>query len=161
MTEKTRIKLENVISKFPSEYRESFRNIIEYVISLGYNPKVNAGETYADFVKNKHGKVIMKIENGYEKPPMPKLPRMNIRLDALPVLAGIFQEAILHFKESHCLKCGKCDGKYGLKYILLNGKEVYTCRHTIYIPSFNADNITIIKETLKLQDEYLIKHYST
>ena len=161
MTEKTRIKLDNVISKFPAEYQESYRGITEYVISLGYNPKVNAGETYADFVKSKHGKIIMKIECGYEKPPASKIPRLNIRFDVLPTLFGMFEDAFLQFKKSHCPKCGKCNGKFGLKYMLSNENEVYTCRSTIYIPSFNTDNISEIKEVLKAQDEHLIRLYTT
>ena len=160
MTEKTKIKLNNVISKFPNEYQELYRDITEHVISLGYNPKVNAGETYADFVKSKHGKIIMKIECGYEKPPLLKIPRLNIRFDVLSILSGIFEDAFLQYKKSHCPKCGKCDGKFGVKYILSSKNEVYTCRSTIYIPSFDACNLTEIKEVLKTQDEHLIKLYS-
>jgi len=161
MTQKTGIKLENVISKFPKEHQELFRDIAEYVISLGYNPKVNAKETYADFVKSKHGKIILKIECGYEKPPATKIPRLNIRFDVLPKLFGIFEDALLQFKKSHCPKCGKCHGKFGLKYTLSNGNEVYTCRSTIYIPSFDTNNMPEIKEVLKAQDEHLIRLYAT
>ena len=160
MTEKARIKLENVISKFPAEYQELYRNIAEYVISLGYSPKVNAGETYADFVKSKHGKIIMKIECGYEKPPALKIPRINIRFDVLPNLSGMFEDAVLQFKKSHCPKCGKCNGTFGVKYTLSNEKEVYTCRSTIYMPSFDTNNLSEIKEVLKAQDEHLVRLYA-
>jgi len=160
MTEKQKVKVNNVIQKFPNEYNELFQEIVEYITSLGYIPKVNANETYADFIKNKHGRVIMKIECGYEKPPAIKIPRLNIRLDALPKCTGIFEEAVLHFKKTFCPKCGKCDGKYGLNYVLSNGGEIYTCRHTIHIPSFNTDTISEIKQALKIQDDYLLKNYS-
>ena len=161
MTEKSKIKLDNVISKFPDEYKELFKEIVEYVISLGYNPKVNINETYVDFVKSKHGKIIMKIECGYEKSPAIKIPRLNIRFDALPNLYGIFEEAVLYYKKVNCSRCGKCDGKHGLKYILSNKNEVYICRYTIYIPTFNITNILLIKEALKIQDHYLMDMYTS
>ena len=107
MTEKTRHKLDNVISKFPDEYQPIYREIVDYTVSLGYTAKVNAKETYADFIKSKHGKIRVKIECGYEKPPASKIPRLNIRFDVLPRLFGMFEDASLQFKKSHCHKCGK------------------------------------------------------
>jgi len=156
MTEKTKIKLNNVISKFSKEYQGLFREIAEYIISLGYNPKVNAGETYADFIKSKHGKTIMKIEMGYDNP---SIPRLSIRFDALPVCSGIFQEAIEHFIE-RCSRCRKCTGKLGNKYVLPDGREIFPCRAVIYMPFFNADNLSEVKDALKMQDDFLMTHCS-
>ena len=150
MTEKTRIKLDSVISKFLDEYRDLYRELVEYVVSLGYSAKVNAKETYADFVKSKHGKTIMKIECGYENP---AIPRLSIRFDALSVCSGNFQKAIERFIEG-CPNCRKCNGRFGNRYLLSDGREVFPCRATIYMPSFG---LLEVKEALKLQDDFLMK----
>jgi hypothetical protein len=154
MAEKTKIKLDNVICKFSKENQELFRELTEYIVSLGYNPKVNARET--DFIKSKHGKTIMKIETGYGSSPVP---RLNIRFDAMPVCIGIFQEAIEHFIE-RCSRCRKCTGKLGNKYVLPDGRETFPCRAVIYMPFFNADNLSEVKDALKMQDDFLMTHCS-
>jgi len=156
VTEKTKIKLDHVISKFSDEYKALFQEITEHIISLGYTAKVNVKETYADFVKSKHGKTIMKIECGYDNP---QIPRLSIRFDALPVCSGHFQEAIEHFIEG-CPSCRKCNGRFGNKYVLSDGREVFPCRATIYMPFFNTDTLSEVKEALSIQDDFLIKHHS-
>jgi hypothetical protein len=152
MTEKQKVSFEKIIGAIPVNSREAYREVAEYIMSLGYNPRLNGGETYADFIKSKHRKTIMKIETG-------KTPRLAIRFDALPVCSGIFKEAVEKRKMSYCPKCKyKCNGNNGIskKYVLPDGRECYICNVVIDIPAFNAENVSKIKEVLKIQDEHLM-----
>ena len=160
MTEKQKISLDTIISAVSDDYRDSFRQVAEYAISLGYNPKLNAKKTYADFIKSKHGKTLMKIDTDPKFPP-----RLAIRFDALPVYSGIFLEAIeyrvdLLEQMGHkvrCWGCKKCDGTIGYKYKLSDGREGFLCgRGVIDIPSFAAEHISKIKDALKVQDDFLM-----
>jgi hypothetical protein len=159
MTEKQRISLEKIISALPENRQEAFREIAEYVMSLGYSPKMNPRGTYADFVKSKHKKTIMKIDT------IGDTPRLAIRFDAIPVCFGILQEAV-EKRAKECGKynsCSKCDGsgEYLKKYTLPNGRECYICNAVIDIPAFNVENIPEIKEALRIQDEFLMSPTTT
>ena len=159
MTEKQKTSLETIIAALPDYSQQAFREIAEYVISLGYTPTLNKKKTYVDFVKSKHKKTIMKIDTTYHAP------RLAIRFNALPVCTDIFQKAV----EGRLKICGsydsckKCDRTFGDIYVLPGGKKVRICNAVIDIysavadiPFLSAENITEIKEALKMQDEWLI-----
>ena len=153
MTDKTKIKLDNVIAKFPGEYQPIYREIIDYAVSLGYTAKINKNETYADFIKSKHGKIIMKIECGYKGS---QIPRLNLRLDAMHPYEGIFKKALEH-RISFCQHCNRCHGSIGIKYVFPNGETGYVCSATIYLPDFSANDIPAVKNALMIQDTFLIQ----
>ena len=159
MTEKQKTALETIISALPDYSQGAFREIAEYAMSLGYTPKLNKKNTYADFIKSKHKKTIMKIDAAYQAP------RLAVRFNALPVCTGIFQMAV----EERLKICGSygscktCAGTFGDIYTLPNGKKVRICNAVIdvysavsSIPFFSAANIAEIKEALKLQDDFLM-----
>ena len=162
MTEKTKIKLDTLISKFPDEYRIFFREIAEHAISLGYNPRFNDKISYADFVKSKHGKTILKI-SPYPNCSLLRLPALNMRFDGLPVCHGIFQEAAeFSANAEHCIKCNKCGGSRKIKYTLSDGSEIFgCCQHIRDIPSYSIENLSEIKDALKTQDDYLMSLIAT
>jgi len=153
MTEKTRHKLDNVIAKFPDEYQPIYREIIDYAVSLGYTAKINKNETYADFIKSKHGKIIMKIECGYKGS---QIPRINLRLDAMHPYEGILMKA-MESRISFCRQCNKCHGSVGIKYSFPNGETGYICSATIYLPDFSANDVPAVKNVLMKQDIFLMQ----
>lgn len=160
MTEKQKNSLNKIISALPDNCRELFREVAEYAVFLEYKPKLNAKETYADFIKSKHGRTILKIETAANPP------RLAMRFDALPVYSGIFREAIENrvnlleqfdwFKGS-CHGCGKCDRTQGYTYELPDGRKGFFCGSgVIDLPSFSNENIAEIKNALKTQDNYFM-----
>ena len=159
ITEKQKYALNQVITALPDKYREAFRGVAEYTVSLGYAPKLNAKGTYADFVKSKHGKTILKIDTAASPP------RLAIRFDTLLEYSGMFQEAVENrvdlleksdwFKGS-CHGCGKCDGTQGYAYALNDGRKGFFCGSgVIDLPPFDDESISAIKDALKAEDDYL------
>jgi len=163
MTEKQQNAFNKIISALPDDCRELFREIAEYATSLGYYPKTNAKETYADFIKIKNRRTILKIDTA-SKPP-----RLAINFFALPEYPGIFYEAVsmrVDLLEQmgytpRCWGCGKCDGTIGYVYALSDGRKGFLCgRGVIELPSFDVENVAEVKEALRIQDEFFMKHYS-
>ena len=161
MTEKTRKKLEDLISKFPDEYKNFFREIFDYLVSLGYNPKFSANLGSAEFSKSKHGRSIMKVYPPYNPDGMPHL---RLRFDGLPVCTGLFEEAV-EIMRSNCERCNhydRCNGANAIKYTMSNGSEVLgSCQPIRDIPKYSVDELPLIKDALKIQDIYLMGLYAT
>ena len=164
MTEKQEYALNKIISSMPDEYRESFLEVAEYAVSLGYKPKLNAKETYADFIKAKTKRPILKIDVDPKFPP-----RLAIQFTPMPAYSGIFYDAIeeragLLEQMGHkprCWGCGKCDGTEGHNYVLRDGRTGFLCgRGVITLPFLRAENVPEVKAALKNQDEYLSIKYS-
>lgn len=162
MTEKKLAKIDKLISAISKDDQKPFREVAEYVVTLGYNPKLNGKETYADFIKSKHGKTIMKIDIDPRFPP-----RLAIRCDALPAWSGIFYKALekrVDLLEGmghtvRCWGCGKCDGTIGYAYSLTDGREGFLCgRGVIDLPTFSSENVAEVKEALKVQDDFLMSN---
>ena len=160
MTEKQNYAFNKIINAISGDNKSAFREVAEYAISLGYMPKLNANETYADFIKSKVKKMIMKIDTDFKYPP-----RLAINFFAIPEYTGIFAEAIefrVHLLAQHghtarCWGCKKCDGTRGYQYKFPDGREIFLCgAGAIDIPSFGAENVTLIKNALKIQDEFLM-----
>ena len=161
MTEKQKNALENVISALPDDCRESYLEVAEYAISLGYMPVLKGSrQDYADFTKSKIKRTILKINTN------PDFRWLAIKFYALPTYTGIFQEAVdarlaywnkLGY-EAHCFGCGKCDGTHGYKCNLPDGKQGFLCGFgMIPLPTFCSENISEVKEALKVQDEFYMK----
>ena len=164
MTEKQKYALNKVITALPNSYRESYLEIAEYTISLGYKPVIKGRrEDYADFINSKLKRTILKINTN------PKFIWPAMKFYALPTYSGIFLEAInerlaywdkLGY-EAHCFGCGKCDGTHGYKCTLPDGKQGFLCGFTVLpLPSFSAENIPEVKKALRLQHEFYSKQTS-
>jgi len=163
MTEKQKNALEKIITALPAEYRENYREVAEYAISLGYTPSVKGvREDYADFTGSKTKKKILKINTD------PKFsPCLSIKFYALPnsEYSAYFQKAIddriltwkrLKYKFS-CFGCGKCDGTEGYIITLPDNEKGFLCGFGLLpLPLLNAENITEVKEALRIQHEYFI-----
>lgn len=161
MTEKQKNALNTVLSALPDDCRESYREIAEYVISLGYMPALKGTrKDYADFTNGKLKKTILKINTN------PDFCCISIKFYSIPHYTGVFQEALderlaywgkLGY-EAKCFGCGKCDGTHGYKCTLPNGKKGFLCGFgLIPMPTFRAENIEEVKEALKLQHEFFVK----
>ncbi len=164
MTEKQSRALEKIISALPENCRHSYLEVAEYAISLGYMPVLKGVRgDYADFTKGKVKKTILKINAN------PDCPWLAIKFYALPVYYGIFQDAIdericywnkLGY-QVHCFGCGKCDGTHGYSVRLPDGRQGFLCGFGVVpLPTFSAENISQVKEALKLQDEFYMNQAS-
>lgn len=158
MTEKQQNALNTILSALPEDCRESYQEIANYAISLGYMPVLKGSrKDYADFINSKLKRTILKINTN------PDCRCIAIKFYALSEYNGIFQDAIderlaywnkLGY-EAKCFGCGKCDGTHGYKCITQSGKKAFLCGFGIVpIPTFNAENIEEIKEAIKIQDEF-------
>ena len=54
MTQKQEGALNKIISVLPDDFRESYREVAEYAVSLGYMPSLKGGGHYSDFTKSEH-----------------------------------------------------------------------------------------------------------
>jgi hypothetical protein len=165
MTEKQKNALNKIIVALPDDCRESYLEIAEYAISLGYMPVLKGKhEDDVDFRKSKTKRTILKIKTN------PKFRRIAMRFYALSEYTGIFKEALnerfdIENKtglETHCfecgIKCGLCDGTHGYLITLPDGKHGFFCGHDVIpLPTFHAENIQEVKESLKIQDEFYLK----
>jgi len=159
MSEKQEYALHKILSSLPDDCREPFREVAEYAISLGYVPKLNAKETYADFNSTKTKRIILKIDAAATPP------RLAMQFCPMPAYSGIFYDAIVErvgilVQMGHtprCWGCGKCDGTEGHTYVLSDGKTGFLCgRGVMTLPSFCAENVSEVKAALKAQDDYLL-----
>ena len=164
MTEKQKYALEKVIAALPDDCRESYREIAEYAISLGYMPTIKgAREDYADFTKSKIRRTILKINTN------PDYLWIAMKFYALPAYTGVFQDAIeerlaywnkLGY-EAHCFGCGKCDGTHGYVCALPEGKQGFLCGFgVIPLPTFCSENIIEVKDALRAQDAFYLEQAS-
>ena len=168
MTDKQKDALENVISALPNDCKKIFKEVAEYAVSLGYMPVARGtNSTYTDFTKSKIKRTILKIDLNSAPP------RLGIKFYAIPKYSGIFQEAIeeriryyakLKYEiTTHCVGCmhsksEKCKGGQGYTFKFPDGKQGFLCGFCVLsIPSFAAENVTEVKEALKLQDHYFMK----
>jgi len=161
MTVKQEYALNKVLTALPNDCRDTFREIAEYAVSLGYMPKImGKRENYADFSKAKLKRTILKINTN------PKFPFLSMKFYALPAYSGIFQKAIderlltwnrLGY-EARCFGCGKCSGTEGYIFTFPDGKQGFLCGFGVLpLPSFCDENISEVKEALRVQDEFFTK----
>ena len=162
MTEKQKIALNKVITDLPDECRESYLEIAECAVSLGYMPVIKGvREDYADFTKSKLKRTILKINTN------PDYRGIAIKFYALSSCGGVFREAIAERLaywnrlgyEARCFGCGKCDGTHGYACALPDGRQGFLCGFgVIPLPTFRSENVSEVKEALKLQDEFFMNH---
>lgn len=162
MSKKQTEALNMIIAALPENCRESFREVAEYAISLGYTPTLKGThKTYVDFSKSKVNRTILKIDANPKFPP-----RLAMKFYALPTYSGIFKDAIdegisvwnKHGYEARCFGCGQCDGTHGYTAIFPNGKQRFMCGRGVFdLPSFSTENISEVKAALKAQDEFYMK----
>lgn len=161
MTVKQQSALNSLITALPDVCRESYQEIAEYAISLGYMPALKGSrKDYADFTNSKLKRTILKINTN------PDYRWIALKFYALLEYNGVFQDAIeerlaywnkLGY-EAKCFGCGKCDGTHGYKCTLPNGEKGFLCGFgVIPIPTFKAENIAEVKEAIKIQDEFFKK----
>lgn len=161
MTEKQRAALETVLAALPEECRESYREVAEYAISLGYMPVLKgARKDYADFTKSRTRRTILKISTN------PKYREISMKFFALPAYARVFRDALAarlaHWRElgyePHCFGCGKCDGTLGYSVALPEGGEGFLCGFCLVpLPTFCAQDVPEVKEALRVQDAFFEK----
>ena len=167
MTEKTRTKLDNFILENPEEYRGFVKELAEYAISLGYNPKFQKNISCVDFIKSKNGRTIMKIYANCNPHGLASdgKPHLRIRFDGLPICTGLFEEAakLCHSVcMAHCNSQSNCNRANAIKYTLSDNSVVLgTCQQIRDIPKYNIEDLPLIKESLKIQDAYLMELYAT
>lgn len=161
MTEKQQNALNVTLSALPDDCRKSYQEIAEYAISLGYIPVLKGSrKDYADFVNSKLKRTILKINTN------PNSRWLAVKFYAIPTYSGVFKDAIderlaywskLGYK-AKCFGCGKCDGTHGYKITLPDGKQGFLCGFgVIPLLTFSAENMSEVKEALKIQDEFFIK----
>lgn len=165
MTDKQRIALSTILTALPDDCRESYREIADYAISLGYMPTLKGvRKDYADFTNAKLKRTLLKINTN------PKYRWIAIKFYAIQEYLGIFQDAIderlvywdkLGY-EAKCFGCGKCDGTHGYRCTLPDGKKGFLCGFgVIPLPTFTAENIAEVKIAMKIQNEFFIMQATT
>ena len=160
MTSKQADAFDKVFSILPEDCQESFREVAEYAISLGYMPAIKGvRKDYLDFTNSKLKRTVLKVQAATPKFP----PYISIKFYAIPTYSSYFQKAVddrlstwsrLKY-EARCFGCGKCDGTEGYSVILPNGKQGFLCGFGILpLPPLFAYNIEEVKEALRLQDDF-------
>ncbi len=162
MTEKQQQALDTVFSTLPEECRESYREIADYVISLGYKPVLRGvHKDYVDFVSSKLKRALLKISAD------PAQHWIGAKFYALPAYHGIFQDAVnLRLAQwerlgypAKCFGCGGCKGKpLGYSCVLPDGTKGFLCGYgMILLPGFGTEQIPEVKEALRLQHEFFLR----
>ena len=164
MTEKQKATLNKILDALPDEHREAFREVAEYAVSLGYMPVLKGSKKdYADFVKSKVKRTILKIDVA------PTPPRLAIKYFALPAYSSIFYDGIeervnMLEKMGHkvrCWGCKKCDSTQGYNYVLSDGREGFLCGGGLLdLAGFSAENISEVKAALKTQDDFFMNNFN-
>ncbi len=161
MTAKQEAALEKVIGALPDGLKESYQEVAEYAMSLGYMPALKGvRQDYVDFTKSRVKKSILKISSN------PNFWELAMKFYALPEYSGIFSEALkmrlaywskLGY-EAKCFGCGNCDGTLGYGIRVSDGKQGFLCGYGVVpLPKFNAENVAEVKDALRQQDEFFIK----
>ena len=84
MTDKQKFALNTIISAIPENDRESFREVAEYAVSLGYMPSLKGvRKDYCDFSNNKLKRTIMKVQTN------PKFPFLEMKSTRLPIFGDM------------------------------------------------------------------------
>ena len=166
MTTKQADAYHKVFSVLPDYCRESFREVADYAISLGYMPAIKGvRKDYLDFSNSKLKRTILKVQAATPKFP----PYIAIKFYAIPMYSPYLQKAVddrqstwnrLNY-EAHCFGCGKCDGTEGYTVTLSDGKQGFLCGFGLLpLPPLCAGNIAEVKEALRFQDEFFKKQAS-
>lgn len=162
MTEKQQAALNAVLSLLPDDCRGSYREVAEYAISLGYMPVIKGTrKDYADFTNSKINRTILKINTS------PNFRWIAMKFFALPEYNGIFRDAVdvrrAYWEKlgyaARCFGCGKCDGTHGYKFYYPDGQSGFLCGYGIVpVPAFKPENVQEVKDALKTQNDFFVRH---
>lgn len=165
VNEKNSQLLNDFISELTESYREMFRDIAEYSISLGYTPKKTKSKDFVlDFFKSKINRTILKMEIHNNAIKM-NGPGLRLKFYANKDYSDIFKQGIqrviedFNGKYTGCYGCGRCKSELeGYTYTYPDGKKVFRCgSELITIHNFNSKNISEIKALIKGQDEFFMR----
>ena len=164
MTQKQEESLNKIISVLPDNCRNSYQEVAEYAVSLGYMPSLKGTNgNYLDFTKSRVKRTILKIQTN------PKFPHLEMKFYAIPKYSAFFQRAVderlltwnrLKY-EVRCFGCGKCDGTEGYTVTLIDGEQGFLCGFGLLpLPSFNTESVPEVKDALRVQDAFFMKQVS-
>jgi len=170
-TKKQKELVESYLSPFENGIQLLYQDIILYLSELGYYPK-KAGPSIS-FTNDTHGKQIAKIGTDINKNE-DHAPWFTLRFSACKDysqrFADIVRDAIIkvtannQYRLARCTT-GECNGCKGepdshiYTSILPNGEKIASCgAYAIKIPNISTDDINEIKELIKEEHEYLVKH---
>jgi len=172
-TKKQKELVESYLSPFESGIQLLYQDIILYLSELGYYPK-KAG-TSISFTNDIHGKQIAKIGTSINKNKA-HTPWFSLRFSACKGysqrFADIVHDAIIKvtannpYRLARCTtsECNSCKGEsdsHIYTSILPNGERMTSCgAYAIKIPNISIDDLNEIKELIKEEHEYLVKHES-
>jgi len=172
-TKKQKELIKSHLSPFESRIQLLYQDIILYLSELGYRPK-KAGSSIS-FTNDVHGKQIAKIGTDINKNEA-HAPWFSLRFSACKGysqrFADIVRDAIIkvtannQYRLARCTtgECNGCKGESGSHIytsILPNGERLASCgAYAIKIPNISIDDLNEIKELIKEEHEYLVKHES-
>jgi len=156
MTQKQQHAIDTIIAKLPAKLQETYRNIGEYAISLGYKPTLKgAQQQYVLFNKtfpNKTNRTILKIVADLKREP---IYAMEIRFFANTFPYPLkFEQALKSYNKLGwnfpCNNCEHCKGAQCYKTIL-NEENVKTagCISLIHMRNLSAEDVPDIQEAFK------------
>ena len=159
--EKIQSLIDDCLAIIPGGERETYRQIAEYAVELGYTPKpIKTARGISDdltFTKSKVNRTLLKIRRN-------KHGRAELVLSffATPVYSEIFRQGIKEVIEAFggrytgCYGCGRCKGKpQGYTYAYPDGKTVFRCGgELIRLPPVETSHLGELKAMMKTQDEF-------
>ena len=165
MTEKQKIKIDELIGILPDNEKDMYREIAEHAVELGYLP--SKAKNLSDPVA-----FSKKANNCFRKlcqisPPNPAKQQENtvfsLSFYTVTEYSEIFHEAVKKACESRKTKvgvngCGNCIKRYGqctgYTYIYPCGKKIMCCHDKlITLPTINAEYLDEIKNMMKTHHE--------
>jgi len=177
MTEKQQQAIDIIFSKIPDEYKESYREIAECAISLGYIPSIKGSKQQfaifnKAFSKAKTNRTILKFETD---PKQKNPPGMLIRYFAnefpySPLFTKAIENRINAGWGSPCQKitgvgdwvCGDCGSTHAYRYAKPDGEIVVSCGYMslVFLPYVKAENVAEIKDALVKQADFYAEYFN-
>lgn len=164
-TKKQRELIEQYLSQLAGEEQKVYRELIEYLSELGYNPKKEG--LRISFKHDSHNKQIAKI--GMSKGKQPR-PIFKLRFSACRDYSGRFKDIVNkavskdNFNESRCIygNCDFCAGE-AKSHVYAgetpDGTLRYHCGSSaLEIPDIKAEDSVEIKRLMKEEHIYLMKN---
>lgn len=164
-TKKQQEMIELYLSQLEGEKRTIYRELIEYLSELGYNPK-KEGQRIS-FKHDMHRKQIAKIGMTKGKQPRPIfMLRFSACQDYSERFKNIVNKAVSkdNFNEARCINnnCNWCAGD-AVSHVYIgsssDGAQKFHCgASALEIPDVKAEDILEIKRLLKEEHIYLMKN---
>lgn len=157
-TDKQKLLISDFLSALPKDEADVFRVIIDYLLTLKYNPvKCKTSGFGLDFYNSKLKQKIAKFYSGDFRL---KFYAANLENCSEKFVNGV-KRVIEDFdgRYTGCYGCGRCKGELrGYTYIYLDGRKVFRCgSELIEIASLTKHDIPEVKELIKAQNEFFIK----